>query len=83
MRGCAKKEAKNAHAYGSLHNSLYFCIVFLVFLNKHQFQKKKHDGMIGKQKQKKERNGVLTRKRGINEPASNDCVGNKRCAVRK
>jgi hypothetical protein len=79
IRGRAKKEAKNSHAYGSLLNSLYFCTVSW-FFKKPSVSDKKQDGGMG---EKKERNKMLRRKFGRKEPASSDSVRNKGCALRR
>jgi hypothetical protein len=55
--------AKNAHAYGSLLNYLYFCTVSW-FFKQPSVSGKKQDGGMG---EKKERNTVLTRKFGRKE----------------
>ena len=83
IRGCAKKEARNAHAYGSLLNSLYFRIVSWFFKQPSVSNKKKTGCQDGKR-----RNEIQCLQENLEEtrekqPASSDFVGNKRCAVRK
>ena len=72
------------HAYGSLLNSLYFFIVSWFFKQPSVSDKKKTRWQVGRKRRKEieclQENLEETREK---QPANSDCVGNKRCTVRK
>jgi hypothetical protein len=59
-------------------------VLFLDFLNNRQFLTKNQDGKFGKEEGTKySALEKIWKKRRKEQPARSDCVGNKRCDVRK